>query len=143
MTKPPARRREAKTNSIFTKQQKTKFQKFGPNNNPPANTKTKSKRKNDKKTQKPKRNQSQKISLTQPYRTKANNLARSKNVSTSTKFWLTSSSSSEFGQNYPHRNFDLRQKLHSQINFPTDQHPNTMPTTKTKATTKIDVDQSR
>jgi hypothetical protein len=52
---------------------------------------------------------------------------------------LTSSSTSEFGQNYTHRHFDPRQKLHSQINFPTDQHPNTMPKTKTKATTKIDV----
>jgi hypothetical protein len=137
MTQPPARRREAKTNSIFTQQQKTKFKKFGPNNKLPAYTKTKSKRENDKKTQKPNSNQSQKFSLPQPYRTKAHNLARSKNVPNSTKFWLTSSSSSEFGQNYTHRHFDPRQKLRSQIKFPTDPHPNTMPKTKTKATTKL------
>jgi hypothetical protein len=58
MTQQTARRREAKTISIsiFTKQQKTKIQKFSPNNNPPVNTKTKSKRENDKKTQKPNRN---------------------------------------------------------------------------------------
>ncbi len=115
----PARRREAKTNSIFTQQQKTKFQKFGPNNKPPVNTTPKSKRKNDKKTQKPKRNQSQKFPLPQPYWTKAHHLARSKNVSNSTKFWPTSYSSSEFGQNYTHSHFDPRQKLRSQINFPT------------------------
>jgi hypothetical protein len=139
MTQPPARRREAKTNSIFKHQQKTKFQKFGPDNHPPVNTKTKSKRKNDKKTQKPKSNQSQKCSLPQPYRTKAYHLARSKNVPNIPKFWLTSSSSSEFGQNYTGRHFDSRQKLRPQNNFLTDQHSNTMPKTKTKATTKLDV----
>jgi hypothetical protein len=139
MTQPPARRREAKTNSILTQQHKTKFQKFGPNNKPPVNTTTKSKRENDKKTQKPKRNQSQQSPLTQPYRTKAHHLARSKNVFNSTKFWPTSSSSSEFGQNYTHSHFDPRQKLCSQTNFPSAHHPDTMPKTKTKATTKIDV----
>jgi hypothetical protein len=127
---PVNKRREAKTTSILTKQQKTKIQKFGPNTNPPANTKTKSKRTNDKKTQKPKRDQSQKLVSTQPYQTKAHNLARSKNVPNTNICWPTSCSSSEFSQNYIPHHSDLRQRPNSQINFPTDQHSNTMPTTK-------------
>jgi hypothetical protein len=65
-----------------------------------------------------------------PYRTKVHNLARSKNAPNTTKFWPTSSGSSEFGQNYLPHQFDLLQKPHSQTNFPTDHHSNTMPTTK-------------
>ncbi len=54
MTQQTARRRETKTTSILKQQNKTKIQKFGPSPNPPEDSKTKSKRKNDKKTQKPK-----------------------------------------------------------------------------------------
>jgi hypothetical protein len=132
MTNPSARRREAKTISILTKRDKTKIQKLQTPKNLPVNTQTKSKRGNDKKTQKPKRNQSQKFSHVQPYRTKDRNLARSKNVTSTTKFWLTSSRSSEFGQNnFPHQPHP-RQILvqNSKIKFPADQHSNTMPRTK-------------
>jgi hypothetical protein len=126
MTQQTARRRETKTTLILKQQHKTKIQKFGPHQNPPEDTKTKSKRKNDKKTQKPKRDESQKPASTQPYRTKTHNLARSKNDPKTNKFWPTSCSSSEFGQNYPSHHPDPRQKPTSQINFPTDQYSNTM-----------------
>jgi hypothetical protein len=69
-TLPTARRREIKTSSILIRQAKTKIQKFGPTKYTPANTKTKAKIKNDKKTQKTKRDRSQKPGSTQPYRTK-------------------------------------------------------------------------
>jgi hypothetical protein len=132
MAKLTARRREAKTTSIFTKREKTKIQKYNPPHNPPVNIKTQSERENDndKKTQTPKRNQIKIFYHTQPYRTKVHNLARSKNVPNTTKFRPTSSGSSEFGQNYLPHQFDLRQKPNSQTNFPIDQHSNTMPTTK-------------
>jgi hypothetical protein len=130
MPKPTARRREAKTISILTKREKTKIQKFHSTKNQPVNTKTQSKRENDKKTQKPKRNRSQIFSHTQPHRTKDQNLARSKNVPNTTKFCPTSYSSSEFGQTYASHKFELPQIPNSQINLPNDQHLNTMPTTK-------------
>jgi hypothetical protein len=130
MTQPTARRGEIETNSILKQQNKTKIQKSGPSPKPPEDTKTKSKRKNDKQTQKPKRDQSQKPAFTQPYRTKTHHLARSKNVSNINKFWLTSCSSSEFGQNYPSYQPALRQKPNSQINFPHDCDSNTMPKPK-------------
>ena len=115
--------------TILPKRKSTKIRKFSPTTTQPVNTKTKSKRENDKKTQKPKRNQSQFFFQIQPYRTKDQHLARSKNVPNTTKFCPTSSSSSAFGQNsFPHR-FDLRQKPTSQINIPHDHHSN-MPTTK-------------
>jgi hypothetical protein len=78
----------------------------------------------------PKRNQSQIFSHTQSYRTKAHNLAQSKNVPNTTKFCPTSSGSSEFGQNSPSHHFDLRQIPNSQIYFHTDQQSNTMPKIK-------------
>jgi hypothetical protein len=126
MTQQPARRRETKTTSILKQQNKTKIQKFGPSPNPPEDTKTQSKRKNDKKTQKQKRDQSQKRASTQPHRTKTHHLARSKNVSNTNKFWPTSCSSSEFGQNYPPHQPEPRQKPTSQINFPHGRDSNTM-----------------
>jgi hypothetical protein len=98
MTKPTQQKRAAKTISIFTQRDKTKIQTFQTSQNQPVNIKTKSKRENDKKTHKPKRNQSQKFSPSQPYRTKDQNLARSKNVANTTTFCPTSSRSSNFGQ---------------------------------------------
>jgi hypothetical protein len=129
MKKPTQRKRAAKTISIFTQLDKTKIQKFQTSQNQPVNIKTKSKRENDKTTQKLKRNQSQKFSPSQPYRTKDQNLARSKNVANTTTFCPTSSHSSNFGQNFFSRRYDLRQKPQTQINIPDDQHLK-MPTTK-------------
>ena len=130
MTTHTARREEAKTISILTNREKTKIQKFQTNKNPPVNTKTKSKRGNDNKTQPPKEHQSHKFSHVQPYRTNDQNLARSKNVPHTTKFWLTSPSSPEFGQNDFHQHSNPRQKPNSQIHFQADQHSHTMPKTK-------------
>jgi hypothetical protein len=125
--------------TILTKQQQKNFRKLLPTKRQPVHTKIKSKTKNDNMIQKPKTNLTRNRLAPQPYRTKSPKPQSAKNHPHGSKFWPTSSRSSDFGQNYTPHHFDIRTKPNSQINFLTDQHPNTMPKTKSKATTKLDV----
>jgi hypothetical protein len=116
--------------TILTKQQQKIFQKRLPTKRQPVHTQIQSKTPNDNMIQKTKTNLTPKRNASQPYRTKSPTPQSAKNHPHGSTFWPTSSSSSEFGQNSTPHHFDIRTKPNSQINFHTDQHSNTMPTTK-------------
>jgi hypothetical protein len=116
--------------TILTKQQQKNFQKLLPTKRQPVHIQIKSKTPNDNMMQKPKTNLTAKRTASEPYRTKSHTPQSAINRPHGSKFWPTSYSSSEFGQNYTHHHFDIRPKPNSQINFPTDQHSNKMPTPK-------------